>query len=302
MTSTTPEGGAALSEERRAEIATFLRTCRARIRPEQVGLPSGSRRRTPGLRREEVAALAGVSAEWYKRLEQARDVRASAGTLANIARALKLEPGEVRHLLALSGYGYEPDGVDPHVETIGAHLRRLVAQLEPSPTWVLGERWDILAWNRAATVILGDLAAMRGLERNALFVTFLSPAFRSMLVDWELHARDMVAKVRLVHARHVDDPWFNEIVLLMRQRSHEFAAWWSQQLVQLPRDGTKTYDHPRAGRLTFDYTVLDVSDERFASLHLVSYLPTTETDTRERMERLLRVGAPVVSRGSPIDS
>jgi hypothetical protein len=173
------------------------------------------------------------------------------------------------------------------MEAVTPHLQRLVDRLEYCPTWVLGERWDVLAWNRAATVILGDLEAMRGLERNALHVMFLSAPVRQMMVDWEPHARDMVAKVRLLHARHVDDPWFNEIVNLLRARSAEFAAWWEERLVQLPRDGTKHYDHPRAGRLTFDYTVLDVADERFASLQLVSYLPAPDTDTERKLERLL---------------
>ena len=276
-----------LSDERRAEIAAILRARRARLRPGQVGLPDGSRRRTPGLRREEVAALAGVSAEWYRWLEQARDVRASADALRRIADALRLEPGETRHLLALSGHVWDDNGHASRIEAVTPHLQRLVDRLEYCPTWVLGERWDILAWNRAATVILGDLEAMRGLERNALHVMFLSPPFRKMMVDWEPHARDMVAKVRLLHARHVDDPWFNEILSLLRERSAEFAAWWEERLVQLPRDGTKHYDHPRAGRLTFDYTVLDVADERFASLQLVSYLPAPETDTERRLKRFL---------------
>jgi transcriptional regulator with XRE-family HTH domain len=285
-----------LSDDRRAEIAAILRSRRERVRPEQAGLPGGSRRRTPGLRREEVAALAGVSAEWYTWLEQARDVRASADALQRIAAALRLEPGETRHLLALSGHAWDGEGSTSHAEVITPHLQRLVERLESCPTWVLGERWDILAWNRAATVILGDLGSARGLERNALHVVFLSPRFRKMLVDWEAHARDMVAKIRLVHARHVEDPWFNEIVGLLRERSAEFASWWDQRLVQLPRDGTKHYDHPQAGRLSFDYTVLDVADERFSSLQLVSYLPTPGTDTERRLQRLLR--APARARGA----
>jgi transcriptional regulator with XRE-family HTH domain len=277
-----------LSDDRRAEIASFLRARRARLQPERVGLPKGSRRRTPGLKREEVAALADVSAEWYKWLEQARNVRASAEALRRIASALRLEPGETRHLLALSGYAWDGDGASSRTEMITPHLQRLVEQLEYSPAWVLGARWDILAWNRAATVILGDLAAMQGMERNAVYLMFLGERLRSMMTDWELHARDIVAKVRLVHAHHVDDPWFNEIVRLLHERSVEFAEWWDEQLVQLPRDGTKHYDHPQAGRLSFDYTVLDIADERFASLQLVSYLPTPGTGTQEKMEQLLR--------------
>jgi hypothetical protein len=162
---------------------------------------------------------------------------------------------------------------------------------------VYGERWDIVAWNRAATVIWGELAALEGMERNALHQLFLSPRLRRMLVDWELHARDCVAKVRLAHARHVDDPWFNELIHHLRARSAEFAAWWDDHRVQLPVDGVKRYDHPEGGRLTFDYVNLDVSDPRFAALRVVLYLPTPGTDTRERMERLLRPSVPALGEG-----
>src|SRR5262245_33560320 len=122
-----------LSGDRRAEIAAILRSRRQRLRPGQVGLPGGSRRRTPGLRREEVAALAGVSAEWYTWLEQARDVRASADALGRIAAALRLEPGETRHLLALSGYAWDGDASAAGAEVITPHLQRLVERLEYCP-------------------------------------------------------------------------------------------------------------------------------------------------------------------------
>ncbi len=136
-------------------------------------------------------------------------------------------------------------------------------------------------------MIHGDLAAMQGIERNALYQLYLDPRKQRMLVDWELHARDCVAKLRAAYARNVDDPWFNELVDLLRARSGEFAEWWSQHDVQLVQDGVKCYDHPEVGRLSFDYTVLDLADERSASLHLVTYLPAPGTDTREKMERLL---------------
>jgi transcriptional regulator with XRE-family HTH domain len=277
-----------LSDDRRREIAAFLRARRARLTPEQAGLPSGSRRRTPGLRREEVAALAGVSTEWYKWLEQARDVRASEDALRRIAGALRLEPSEARHLLTLSGYAFGGADNGSRDVAISPLLQRLLDQLTNCPAWVLGERWDILAWNSGARAIFGDLESMSVVERNAIYQMFLAPRLRSMLEDWEWHARDLVAKVRLTHASHVDDPWFNEVIHLMRHRSAEFAAWWDDQLVQLPRDGIKRYNHPDCGRLTFDYTVLEVSDERSTALQLVLYLPAPGTGTLERMESLLR--------------
>jgi transcriptional regulator with XRE-family HTH domain len=296
-----PEADSAtLSDDRREEIATFLRMRRARLRPEQVGIPPGVRRRTPGLRREEVAALAGVSTEWYKWLEQARDVRASETALRRIASALRLEPSELHHLLTLSGYGRAgADHGQPRVEAISPYLQRLIDQLESCPAWIFGERWDILAWNRAATVIFGDLAAMQGIERNSQYQMFIGSRFRRMMVDWEMHARDCVARLRVVHARNVDDPWFNELIALLQRRSPEFAGWWNEHNVQIPAEGTKAYDHPEAGRLTFDYTVLHVAGDRFASLDLVTYVPR-DAVTRQGIETLL--GGNGRTAGAPTDT
>lgn len=276
-----------LSPDRRTEIAGFLKVRRTRRQPEEVGLPRRGRRRTPGLRREEVAALAHVSIEWYTWLEQARDVHPSADTLRRIAAALRLEPGETQHLLNLAGYGVARGEVAGHPVEVSPRLQGLIDQLEFCPAWIYGERWDILAWNRAASVIHGDLGAVTGIERNALYRIFVEPRMRRMLADWEHHARNCVAKLRASYARHVDDPWFTEIIDILRRRSAEFAAWWPDQDVQLSQEGRKTYVHPEAGRLTFDFTVLDVTDEQLAAAKLVTYVPVPGTGTRERLEALL---------------
>ncbi len=278
-----------LSGDRRREMAMFLKVRRARRQPEDVGLPRSGRRRTPGLRRGEVAAVAGVSTEWYTWLEQARDVRPSASALQRIAAALRLEPGEAQHLLTLAGYGTQENGNGTSHQIMAVHpsIQRLIDQLGHCPAWVIGERWDILAWNDAATVIFGDLAAMRGIERNALYQTFLGTRLPRTLVDWSLHARDCVAKFRVAHARNVEDPWFMELVHVLRTRSPEFTAWWKTHDVQLPRGGVKHYDHSHAGRLSFDYTVLDLADARPATVQLVTYVPVPGTDTRDKMAALL---------------
>jgi transcriptional regulator with XRE-family HTH domain len=277
-----------LSGDRRRELAMFLKARRARRQPEEIGLPRIGRRRTPGLRRGEVAAVAGVSTEWYTWLEQARDVRPSADVLRRIATALRLEPGEMQHLFTLAGYGMQ-QGVNGshHLATVHPPLQRLIEQLGACPAWILGERWDILGWNRAATVIFGDLSAMQGIERNILYQVFLAPRFRRMLVDWSVHARDCVAKIRVAHARNLDDAWFIELIHVLRARSPEFAEWWETHDVQLPGNGVKHYDHPEVGRLSFDFTVLDLAEARPASVQLVTYVPKPGTGTQEKMEMLL---------------
>jgi transcriptional regulator with XRE-family HTH domain len=285
-----------LSEERRREIADFLKNRRMRRQPEELGLPRGRRRRTPGLRREEVASAAGVSAEWYTWLEQAREVRPSVEVLSRISVALRLEPNETRHLLTLGGYAVPGTGGDsPRPVSVSLRLQRLIDQLEYGPAWVFGERWDILAWNRAASVIHGDLAGLQGIERNALYQLFLGDRMRSMLVDWDTHGRMCVAKLRSAYASRVDDPWFNELVTLLRTRSEQFEAWWNQNDIETSQEGVKHYEHPEAGRLVFDYSVLDVLDERMSSLRLVAYVPAPGTGTREKMIKLLDAPEPLVT-------
>jgi transcriptional regulator with XRE-family HTH domain len=279
------------SDERRKEIANFLRTRRMRRQPEELGLPRGRRRRTPGLRREEVATAAGVSAEWYTWLEQAREVHPSADVLNRISTALRLEPNETRHLLTLAGYAVAASSRDAaRPVSVSLRLQRLIDQMEYGPAWVFGERWDILAWNRAASVIHGDLAGLQGIERNALYQLFLGDRLKSTLYDWHIHGRQCVAKLRAQYASRVDDPWFNELVTVLRTRSQEFERWWNENDIETWQEGVKHYDHPEAGRLVFDYTVLEVLDERMASLRLITYVPAPGTGTREKMEKLL--GAP----------
>jgi transcriptional regulator with XRE-family HTH domain len=278
-----------LSDERRREIASFLKTRRMRRQPEELGLPRGRRRRTPGLRREEVATAAGVSAEWYTWLEQARDVRHSADVLQRIGMALRLEPGECRHLLTLAGYGVQESSGEPPAREVSVSLRlqRLMDQLEYGPAWVFGERWDILGWNRAAAAVHGELASMQGLERNAIYQLFLGKRMRTTLVDWDTHARHCVAKLRGMYASKVDDPWFNELIQLMRTRSPEFERLWNDHEIETSHEGIKHYEHPDVGRLVFDFTVLEVVDEHMASLRLITYVPAPGTGTREKMEALL---------------
>lgn len=285
-----------LSDERRREIADFLKTRRMRRQPEELGLPRGRRRRTPGLRREEVAAAAGVSAEWYTWLEQAREVRPSAQVLTRIGAALRLEPNETRHLLTLGGYAVPVTGSDsPRSVSVSLRLQRLIDQMDYGPAWVFGERWDIVAWNRAASVIHGDLATLQGIERNALYQLFLGDRMRAMLVDWETHGRLCVAKLRATYASRVDDPWFNELVTVLRTRSVEFERWWNENDIETCQEGVKHYEHQEAGRLVFDFTVLEVLDERMSSLRLVAYVPAPGTGTREKMEELLGVREPLLA-------
>ena len=235
---------------RRREAGDFLRSRRERLSPADVGLPSGVRRRTRGLRREEVAYLAGVGTTWYTWLEQGRDVRPSNELLMALAQALRLDPIERGHLFALNDRPAPARRVEGP-ELIGGPLRRMLDSLVGQPAYVLGRRWDILAWNRAANLIYGPYERLQDDERNALQLLFTDPAHRRLLVDWEPVARASLAMFRADYARHAGDPDFERLITHLAQRSPEFADFWAQREVAHPLPGHKRLDHPACGRMDF---------------------------------------------------
>jgi transcriptional regulator with XRE-family HTH domain len=271
-------------ERRRAELADFLRRRRAGIKPEDVGLPNGGRRRTPGLRREEVAMLAGVGTTWYTWLEQGRDVRASLEVLEALSRALRLTPAERTHLVLL-GRGEEPPPASPPAERVSVSQRRLIANLGPNPAFILGRRWDYLAWNPATAALFGDLGAVPRPARNHVWLTFMDPARRQMFTDWERSHPLLVAKFRADSARHLGDPAFEEMIQALRRSSPEFAQAWKRHEVAEGSAGRKELRHPDAGMLAFEHAVFHPSDE--PDQRLVLYSPLPDHDTPAKLARLL---------------
>src|SRR5579871_2678420 len=270
-------------ERRRAELADFLRRRRADIQPADVGLPEGGRRRTPGLRREEVALLAGVGTTWYTWLEQGRDVRASEEVLEALARALQMSPVERDHLLLL-GRGDPAPSCSPPSESVSPSLRRLIQSLGPNPAYVIGRRWDYLAWNRAACALLCDFDAIPATQRNHLWMMFVDPLRRELMTDWEASARTCVAKFRADHARHLDDPAFEELVQALRGASRDFCRFWKRHEVARTGSGRKELHHPQAGPLIFEHAVFHPTDE--PEQRLILYTPVPGTGTAEKLEAL----------------
>lgn len=271
-------------ERRRAELADFLRRRRASITPQDVGLPNGGRRRTPGLRREEVAQLAGVGATWYTWLEQGRDVRASLDVLEAISRALRLTPAERTHLVLL-GRGEDPPPCKSPTEHVSATLKRLIENLGPNPAYVLGRRWDYLAWNRATCALLGDLVSVPRASRNHVWLHFMDPARREMFTDWERASRLLVAKFRADSARHLGDPAFEQLIQALRKSSPEFCREWKRHEVSRAGAGRKEINHPVVGTLVFEHAVFrpeEVLDQR-----LVLYSPVAEHDTPAKLAQLM---------------
>ncbi len=271
-------------ERRRAELADFLRNRRASLKPEDVGLPNGGRRRTPGLRREEVAQLASVGATWYTWLEQGRDVRASLDVLEGLARALRLNQAERTHLVLL-GRGEEPPPCKSPAERVSPTLRRLIENLGANPAYILGRRWDYLAWNDAASALLGDLAAIPRASRNHAWLTFTDPARREMFTDWERSSRLLVAKFRADHARHLGDPAFESLIAALRKTSPEFSRAWDRHEVSQSGEGRKDLRHPTAGMLSFSHAVFHPAE--FSEQRLILYSPLPDHDTPAKLAALL---------------
>lgn len=266
----------------RLELARFLKDRRARLDPEDVGFAKGRRRRTPGLRREEVAQLADISVEWYKWLEQAREIRASAKTLERIGQALRLEPAEIRHLLLLSGHTRDEHVRFTEREGVSTRLWRVLDELLPCPAYIHGRRWDVLAWNEAANLVLGDFNALKGMERNCLYMGLLG-SMRDMIPEWEDHAKGLVAAFRADYASNRGEPWFDELIHTLTLHSSDFARWWNEPTVRGWRDGVKCFHHPELGELIFEHSGFDLADERLANLRLVIMLPAQGTDTRTKL-------------------
>jgi transcriptional regulator with XRE-family HTH domain len=272
-------------QRRRDELADFLRRRRESVKPGDVGLPGGGRRRTPGLRREEVAQLAGVGTTWYTWLEQGRDVRASMDVLEAIARGLRLSPAERAHLILL-GRGEEPPASKLPAERVAPTLRRLIQHLGANPAFVLGRRWDYLVWNDAATAVFGDLALIPRAARNHVWLTFMDPARREMYPDWERSSRLLVAKFRADSAHHLGDPGFEELIHALRQSSPEFCRAWQLHEVSRGSVGRKEVIHPEAGVLVFEHAVFHPVEAPEQRLALHSPLP--EQDTPAKLARLMQ--------------
>ena len=274
-------------ERRRQELADFLRTKRASLQPEEVGLPEGGRRRTPGLRREEVALLADVGTTWYTWLEQGRDVRASLEVLEAVSRALQLTPAERAHVILL-GRGEQAPPCKAPAEKVSPTLRRLVENLGPGPAYLLGRRWDYLAWNKSFERVFSWGPGAEALSRNHVWLWFMDPARRTLCSgDWAASARLLVAKFRGDSARNIGDPAFEELISALESSSPEFRKLWKRHEVAGSGDGHKELTHPLVGPLAFDHAVFRHGDT--GDLRLVLYTPSCEHQTRAKLAQLFEV-------------
>lgn len=262
------------------ELASFLRVHRAALRPEQVGLPAGTRRRTPGLRREEVAQLVGVSTTWYTWLEQGRDVRASAELLDNLAHVLRLDADERAHLFTLARRPLPDQPIDP-AASVSPAIRQLFAALAPYPAHVRTTRWDVLAWNRAEALI-APWASIPEERRNAVWHHFTDPTLRVRFVDWEAASHNLLALFRMENGHRLGTPHLAEFVRRLEEAGPEFAAWWPQQQVQRYREEPIALTFPAVGQLQLQRVILQVGLNSARTLRALVPLPGTDAEAKLR--------------------
>ncbi|MCY0950773.1 helix-turn-helix transcriptional regulator [Streptomyces sp. H27-S2] len=282
----------------KAELGDFLRSRRGRIRPEDAGLRSfGGRRRVPGLRREELAQLAGVSVDYYTRFEQGRAENISDTVLGAVASALRLDPAETAHLTRLvrtAGRRSDREGAaagngPEEPQEVRAGLRRLLEAMPETPAFVVGRRTDILAWNPLFAMLVKDFGALPPDRRNKAWLVFLDPEVRGRFVNWERKARDLVAYLRFDLGRHPHDPRFAALIAELGERSPEFTRLWEEREVREATHGGYHLRHPLVGEFTLAYESLNLPDDPDQSL--ITYTAEAGSPSEAALRILARAAA-----------
>jgi transcriptional regulator with XRE-family HTH domain len=240
----------------RAELGRFLKARRAKLRPEDVGLVPGPRRRTPGLRREEVALLAGVGLTWYTWLEQGRRINASAQVLDAISRTLRLDAAERWHLYRLAEA--TPLRTWAGSDHVTDSLRAIVDSLDPLPATLINSRFDVIASNDAHEELFWEWHSLPCVHKNLLWCCVTEPTAAEKFLDYDREVPYMAARLRSAYGRHIGDEDWEEDIRRLTELSGEFAALWSRQEVAGPAERTRRFLHPEAGLLTFTNTELDI--------------------------------------------
>ncbi|MGD0608571.1 MAG: helix-turn-helix transcriptional regulator [Streptosporangiaceae bacterium] len=265
-------------EQRRAELGEFLKARRARLGPGDFGMPRGSRRRTPGLRREEVALLAGVGVTWYTWLEQGRQINASMQVLDAVARTLRLDQAEREHLYRLA------EATPLRTECVRTQvpdtIREIVHSLEPLPATLVNSRFDILLSNDAHEELFWEWHSMPCIHKNTLWCCITEPAARVRFCEYDTQVRYLVARLRSAYSRHLGDQDWEEDIRRLASLSREFTELWARHEVADPEPRVLTYLHPQAGPLRLAVSELDVPDLPEARIQV--YTPRDD-DTRARL-------------------
>jgi transcriptional regulator with XRE-family HTH domain len=265
--------------KQRQELADFLRTRRERLSPDAAGFPFDSRRRTPGLRREELAVLAGIGVSWYTRLEQGQDIVVSSQILERLAQVFDLDATERHHLFVLAR-GQVPTEFYPLTSTIGQELQGLLDSMD-IPAYIYNPRWDIIGWNRAIDYLYPGFELLPASERNILRVLFGRPEIRKIFVNYEDDTWKAVALFRATSDRYVQELWFKDLIAELQQASAEFRQLWTEHGIRSVCIGPVELEHPALGLMNFYANTFQVVDS--PDLQMRVFTPV-EAETARKLE------------------
>lgn len=276
------------AQDRLHALSTFLKLKRAQIKPESIGLPVGSRRRTPGLRREEVAQLAGVSTTWYTWLEQGRDINVSRSVLDCIANALHLSKDEREYVYDLAlGTTVATSHVTEAlpISKMNPSLEKILSGLTYCPTIVTDRHCHIVGWNTAAANVFIDFATIPESERNLIRLVFAQKEFRVLAVNWDHFAKGFLSIFRTYYGQYVGDEWYTTFIQDMSRMYPEFQELWIDSQVSKAPEMMIEFRHAKIGKMLFDLTSLQVQGE--SDLRCSVYTPVEHTDTEKKLNRLM---------------
>jgi transcriptional regulator with XRE-family HTH domain len=270
-----------------------LKTRRARLRPEQFDLPTFNRRRTPGLRREEVAQLAGLGLSWYTWLEQGRDIQVSDQVLDRLAQVLQLNEEERSHLFMLARRSLTTkDMQEQEAPSYDATYQTILDGLGIYPAMIYNRRLNIVAWNESASRVFGDYTNRSERERNAAWFIFMNPFARKFIVNWERAARQNIALLHAISDRYADDMWLKELIADLQRASPEFRVRWPRHdiLLSCTNKNPEGINHPQVGRLMLQTTTLLVPERPDLQMVVHTPLPQQE-ETEAKLRMLMSVGS-----------
>ncbi|OKP91902.1 transcriptional regulator [Paenibacillus helianthi] len=275
------------TQTRLQALSDFLKARRAAISPASAGLPQGTRRRTPGLRREEVAQLAGVSNTWYTWLEQGRDIKVSPSVLDCIAAALQLTKDERSYLFALALENGPGAALYPqeNISEINPSLQKILQELTTCPTIISDRRCGIVGWNEAAAHVFLDFAKLPPEERNMISLLFVRKEFKRLAVNWQQFVSGYLSIFRAYYGQYVEDRWYDDFIAEMKQQHPEFNTLWEESRVSSAPDVVLEFRHAKAGKMLFHLTSLQVHGS--TDLRCSIYTPAGDSNTEAKLKQLM---------------
>jgi len=268
----------------RTELADFLRSRRRHIAPNQAGLQATGQRRTPGLRREEVSLLSGVSLTWYTWLEQGRDIKPSRQVMDALARTLRMSIAEHAYVLRLTGHANDGQLEEP-AGAMPAHAQRLIDALGASPAYAITPYWSILGWNRAYEALYPNVARVPASDRNLLWLVFTDPDVRDLLVDWKTDSRRFLTQFRAEAGSRIHESAFADLIARLHDANEQFRVGWASHDVEQFESTQRRFEHPSAGTLLLEHHRLSLADH--PDLHLIIYTAAPGSGTARRMAELV---------------